>query len=193
MTTTLIEQIAAAHTRAAHRTQDGPTGDDERWTIVLERVYDHPRDEVWECWTDPDRLARWLGRVDRRPAVGESVRMAMAPDGQAQHDVELLACDEPESLTVRWGGFGEGESQVRVTFSEVDGGTRVRLEHSGLRAGSAWSYGAGWGEVMHLAALGAADPAYDVAEAGDGDVERGGLEEGLQGYWDELVPSGRAG
>ena len=189
MSTTLIEQVAAAHTRAAHRTQDGPTGADERWTIVMERTYDHPREEVWDCWTEPNRLARWLGRVDRRPAVGESVRMVMAPE--VQHDVELLDCAEPESLTVRWGGFGEGESRVRVTFSDVDGGTRVRLEHSGLPAGSAWSYGAGWGEVMHLAALAAADPAYDVAQS-DG-LERAGLEDGLQHYWDDLVPTGRAG
>lgn len=193
MTTTLIEQIAAAHTRAAQRTQDGATGDDERWTIVLERDYDHPRADVWACWTEPDRLARWLGRVDRQPAVGESVRMAMAPDGGAQQEVQLLECSPLESLTVRWGGFGEGESQVRVSLSHVDGGTRVRLEHAGLRARGAWSYGAGWGEVMHLAALATADPGFDVADTADGGVERGSLEEGLQRYWDDLVPTGREG
>ena len=191
-TTDLITQIADAHTRDAELTQAGPTGDDERWTIVLERDYEHPREDVWACWTEPDRLARWLGAIDRQPAVGETVRMGMAPDGEATQDVQLQECTPQDSLTVRWGGFGEGESQVRATFSDAPGspGTRVRLEHSGLRARGAWSYGAGWGEVMHLAALAVADPGFDAA---DSDVDRGSLEEGLQAYWDELVPRGRVG
>ncbi|MGO0574983.1 SRPBCC domain-containing protein [Ornithinimicrobium panacihumi] len=191
MSTTLIEQIAAAHTRAAQRTQDGPTGDDERWTIVLERDYDATPEEVWACWTEPDRLGRWLGRIDRQPEVGGTVRMEMAPDGEAAHDVTLLDCEPPTSLTVRWGGFGEGESEVRLGLTEVEDGTRLRLEHSGLRARGAWSYGAGWGEVLHLADRALHDPGFDVAVVED--ETRGSLEEGLQHYWDELVPTGRGG
>lgn len=190
-TTDLLTQIVAAHTRDATRTQEGPTGDDERWTIVLERDYDHPRDEVWACWTEPDRLARWLGRIDRQPAVGETVRMTMSPE--AAQDIELVGCEPRESLTVRWGGFGEGESRVRVTFADTGAegsATRVRLEHSGLRAHGAWSYGAGWGEVLHLAALAVADPSFDLVTH---HVDHGAIEEGLQRYWDHLVPTGRAG
>ena len=190
-TSDLVRQIAESHTRAAHRTQEGATGDDERWTIVLERDYPYPREEVWAAWTEPDRLARWLGRLDRVPAVGETVQMAMAPGGEPVQDVELLACDPTTSLRVRWGGFGEGESEVRVVLTDVEGGTGVRLEHAGLRARGAWSYGAGWGEVMHLAGLAVADPGYDVTAADSED--RGSLEEGLQRYWDDLVPTGRQG
>jgi uncharacterized protein YndB with AHSA1/START domain len=29
--------------------------------IVIERVFDAPRDLVWKAWTDPEHIAKWWG------------------------------------------------------------------------------------------------------------------------------------
>lgn len=61
-------------------------------TIIIERVFDAPRELVWHAFTDPDELAKWWGpagftsprekiEVDLRP--GGVFRLTMiGPDGQ---------------------------------------------------------------------------------------------------------------
>jgi uncharacterized protein YndB with AHSA1/START domain len=50
----------------------------ERRELVLSRVFDAPRELVFQAWTDPKHLAQWWGpkgftnpvcEVDARPAV----------------------------------------------------------------------------------------------------------------------------
>jgi len=59
--------------------------------VVLTRVFDAPRDLVWEAWTDPKHLGNWWGprgfttRVhawDVRPGGKITLEM-VAPDGTA--------------------------------------------------------------------------------------------------------------
>ena len=32
--------------------------------LVIERVFDAPRELVFKCWTEPEHLARWIGPKD---------------------------------------------------------------------------------------------------------------------------------
>jgi hypothetical protein len=29
--------------------------------LIIERIFDAPRDLVFKCWTDPEHFARWIG------------------------------------------------------------------------------------------------------------------------------------
>ena len=52
---------------------DGPVLVERDVTIAA------PREVVWACWTDPERLVRWMGKravLDLRP--GGEVRSSMA-------------------------------------------------------------------------------------------------------------------
>ena len=59
--------------------------------FVISRVFDAPRDLVWECFTDPERMKQWWGpkgftviasKMDLRP--GGTYHYGMkAPDGSA--------------------------------------------------------------------------------------------------------------
>jgi uncharacterized protein YndB with AHSA1/START domain len=43
----------------------------EGFDVVFERVFDAPRDLVWEVYTNPARIARWWGTHDSRTEVIE--------------------------------------------------------------------------------------------------------------------------
>lgn len=184
-TTTRFDDVVTAHTREASLTPDGT------WTISLSQDYDYPLDEVWNCWTDPQRLARWFGTLHGPAELGAPVEMTMPPPEVATQTLVLRACEPPRRLLVDWGGFGEGPSQVEVVLEPVtQERTRVLVRHSGLADRAAWAYGAGWGEVMHLAGLAVADRGFELARI---DYDRTELEEHLHRFWDDLVPQGRSG
>jgi len=39
-----------------------PVVDPVQSEIVITRVFDAPRELVWNAWTEPERLMRWWGR-----------------------------------------------------------------------------------------------------------------------------------
>src|SRR5215207_1773830 len=51
-----------------------------RHEITIRRVYDAPRELVWEAWTDPDHLAQWWGKRGWT-AVRSTITMDVRPGG----------------------------------------------------------------------------------------------------------------
>jgi uncharacterized protein YndB with AHSA1/START domain len=107
--------------------------------LVIERVFDAPRELVYRAFTDPDQLARWFGpvgwtvpretvEVDAR--VGGHQRFVMVAD----HDPNLRSpvnatfteVIENELLvgSEEWQG---GRLQVRLEFHDENGKTRLLL------------------------------------------------------------------
>jgi uncharacterized protein YndB with AHSA1/START domain len=113
--------------------------------VHLEREYDATPQELWECWTDPVRLGRWLGQPDAPVlAATDAVRMVMG-DGEDQWvRVRVLEADEPRTLTLAWEFPGVSGSRLRVELVALGPRrTRVVLDHDGLGS-SPTGYGAGW-------------------------------------------------
>jgi uncharacterized protein YndB with AHSA1/START domain len=117
------------------------------YRLRVERTFDSPREDVFEAWTSPEVLRRWLaaGRgwttptaeVDLRP--GGRIRASMAETGgEPVHTFEgtYLEVSPPERLvfTFEWqGDEAEGvTSMVTVEFHEHGGRTTVVLTHTGL-------------------------------------------------------------
>jgi uncharacterized protein YndB with AHSA1/START domain len=113
--------------------------------VHLERDYDGTPEELWQCWTDPVRLGRWLG-IPARPLMpaAEPVRLVMG-DGKAQWvEVRVLAADQPRTLKLAWDLPGQPGTELTVEFVALSPGrTRVVVDHDGLGE-SATGYGAGW-------------------------------------------------
>ena len=110
-------------------------------TVVIERVFDAPRDLVWQAWTDAKMMAQWFGprgftssvpELDAR--AGGKLRIVMhGPDGNDYpcagvfHEVV-----KPERLVFTNNAVDNNgkvllEGFVTVTFSESDGKTTMRL------------------------------------------------------------------
>ena len=106
--------------------------------IVITRVFDAPRDLVFQVWTDPQHVGSWWGptgftttthEIDVRP--GGVWRFIMhGPDGVDYPNkiVAYLEINRPERLVYDHGDDGEaGYFRVTVTFAEQDGKTRLTM------------------------------------------------------------------
>lgn len=114
-------------------------------TVRLDREYEATPDEVWDAWTSPERLARWLGTL-AGPILGASgaVRLVLGDGADEWADVSVVAADPPRLLELSWAFERGSRSVLRVEIEPVDSArTRVLVEHRGLGS-SAVGYGAGW-------------------------------------------------
>ena len=121
-------------------------------TLVIERELhiDASPETVFEFFTDPAKLVRWMGRqatLDPRPGGPYRVEMNVG----AVTVGEFVEVDPPNHLVMTWGweggfaGTPPGSSTVEVTFTEQDGGTHVHLVHSGFGSEEALAaHDAGW-------------------------------------------------
>jgi uncharacterized protein YndB with AHSA1/START domain len=142
----------------------------DRATVRFERVYDATPAEVWAALTEPGQLAGWLAPADFDAREGGAYELRMGTDGNATGSVRIWQLTSVLELTWTW--TGEPDSVVRFELEEADGGTRLVLEHTGLRADDVSGYGAGW--HSHLELLGralAGDPAEGTWTAIDSATE----------------------
>jgi uncharacterized protein YndB with AHSA1/START domain len=109
--------------------------------LVTTRIFDAPREVVFQAWTDPERLQRWWGpkgftnpvcEVDVRPGGAILIHMR-APDGTVYPMTGVFhEIVKPERLVFTSGALdpkGEPLFEVlnTVTFAEENGKTKLTL------------------------------------------------------------------
>lgn len=118
-------------------------------TVVIERVFPHPPEKVWRALTESPLIAQWLLKNDFEPAVGRKFQFRSEPvqGWNGLIDCEVLVVDPLKRLSYSWGSLGL-DSVVLFTLTPAkDGGTHVRMEHSGFRPEQQQAYGGakyGW-------------------------------------------------
>ncbi|MEX0681972.1 MAG: SRPBCC domain-containing protein [Dehalococcoidia bacterium] len=146
--------------------------------LVIERIFDASREQVWKAWTEPERVKRWWGptgftapvaQIDFR--VGGKFLMAMQSpefnDGKPIWSTGFYREIVPLERIVCTDSFADEEGNVvpaehygmtgdfplemllAVTFEDHDGKTKLTLRHEGLPAGE-HSHGAneGWNQSL---------------------------------------------
>ena len=112
--------------------------------VRIERTFDAPIEAVFDAWTSPEVMRRWLhpapdwgtpeAEVDLR--IGGTVRVVMRrPDGsQAQAQGLYTLIDRPHRLVMTWVFDDDpaNEQLLELTFTESDGATTVRLLNAGI-------------------------------------------------------------
>ena len=113
-----------------------------RYDVVLTRLYDAPREDVFDAWSSEERLLRWFGpnaypavsfELDFRP--GGSYQLCMrGPNGEeARSRGEYLEIVTPERIVMSGRIEHEGaavfEVLQTVTFAERGDQTELTLEH----------------------------------------------------------------
>jgi uncharacterized protein YndB with AHSA1/START domain len=127
--------------------------------ILITRIFDAPRAEVFRAWTDPEEVARWFGpehfdtprdrvRIDLR--VGGRYELTMVQrDSGAEFAVgyEIVALSEPELLVLRSDpvpAVGMHEpTVVRIELHDHGAKTRMTLSDGPYPAGMGHAE-AGW-------------------------------------------------
>jgi len=78
-----------------------PTGRLRGNDLVLSRRFRAPIEDVWTSITDPSSTARWFGRWEGKPGVGNEIRVQMGfEDGQPWLTKTIEACEPPHRLVL---------------------------------------------------------------------------------------------
>ena len=132
--------------------------------IVVEEVFPHAPKTIWKTLTTGELIARWLmiPTTGFEPVKGRRFSFQTTPAGAWDGVIhcEVLEVALNERLSYSWQGGDEGNAQygsrldtiVTWTLAKVDGGTKLRLVHSGFvvpRNDVAFkNMGEGWKQVV---------------------------------------------
>ena len=131
--------------------------------LTLSRHVRAPREKVFEAFVNPEAMKRWMCprgmtlpvmEVDAR--VGGGFRLTMrARDGdQFSAVAKYREIAPPARLVYTWqwegGPMPAVETLITVTLLERDGGTEIRMDHSGFPdAAMCESHKEGWGSCLN--------------------------------------------
>lgn len=99
-------------------------------TLAFDCELEQPPAQVWRALTEPALLAQWLMDGDFKPEPGHA--FTFEENGAEPIACTVLEVEERRLLRLRW---REDQLESVVTFTltpAIGGGTRLRLEHSGL-------------------------------------------------------------
>jgi uncharacterized protein YndB with AHSA1/START domain len=142
--------------------------------ILITRIFDAPREDVFAAWTDPDQVSQWFGpehfdtprekvRIDLR--VGGRYELTMVQRGtDNEHAIgyDILELVEPELLVLRSDPIPEigmhEPTITRVEFHDHGPKTRMTLSDGPYPAGREHAE-AGWNSAFDkMAAVLAREP-----------------------------------
>src|SRR5262249_25996500 len=128
--------------------------------ITITRVFNAPRELVFEAWTDPDQVAQWFGpagfeiprqsvEIDLREGGRFRLRM-VRPDSGMEHpiDCEIVEFSKPGLLVLTSEpmpeiGLHEG-TVARIELADEDGKTRMTVTDGPYTADGGSGASAGW-------------------------------------------------
>jgi uncharacterized protein YndB with AHSA1/START domain len=116
-------------------------------------------EKVFDAWLDPAVASRFLAagamqvsRFENDPCEGGAFRLDMQDDSDPYvHHGRYVLIERPHRLVFTWVSAGTDGmlSLVTVTFTPVEGGVRVDLEHEGIPdAEKARRHDGGWDSIL---------------------------------------------
>jgi uncharacterized protein YndB with AHSA1/START domain len=167
----LARVLGAAAGRAGHGTSAFYQGeivtdfgtvrrDGDFGAVRFERLYAVSPEQLWDAWTSPARISRWLGAtLTGRLTVGATAMLVWGDDPDSQVELVVNELKPPELLEWEWRINGERPTVLRVELSPAPGGTLLVLDHSGLPSSMFPGLSAGWHDFLDV--LGSGQPAED--------------------------------
>jgi uncharacterized protein YndB with AHSA1/START domain len=157
--------------------------DQTRGAVRVEDVYDTGIDDLWLACTTPDRLARWIARVDGDLRVGGTIQAVFTSSWTGPARIEV--CDRPHHLLLTMEPDTDDESQIEAWLTAEGSGTRLVVEERGLPVTHLPFHASGW--RVHLEDLG-----RSLEVGGTVHPEGWSSEGGAPGWkerWEELTPT----
>ncbi|MFA6113996.1 MAG: SRPBCC domain-containing protein [Sphingomonas sp.] len=124
----------------AQKTRESRAGTSD---IVVDEVFPHAPETIWKTLTDGPVMGRWLmAPTGFEPVEGTSFTFQTTPAGEWDGVIhcQVLEVVENQHLAFAWKGGHEGnrgygsplDTIVTWTLAPAEGGTRVRMVHSGF-------------------------------------------------------------
>jgi uncharacterized protein YndB with AHSA1/START domain len=128
--------------------------------LTREIWIDAPPEVVYPYLVEPELAVAWMGDESwNDPRPGGVFRLDIRGHVTSGEFVEL---DPPRRVVYTWGWEGEdqihppGSTTVEFELESKDGGTQVRLRHSGLTDRGVEMHGEGWDQFLPMLAAAAA-------------------------------------
>jgi uncharacterized protein YndB with AHSA1/START domain len=142
--------------------------------LIITRIIDAPRKRVFKAWTNPDDVKQWWGPKNFTSSsaminlrVGGTYLLDMrGPDGKdywstgtyrevvvPERVVSMDSFADEKGNIVPASHYGLSadyplETMLTVTFEEVNGRTKVTIDHSGAPASDSMNEKQGWNESL---------------------------------------------
>jgi uncharacterized protein YndB with AHSA1/START domain len=108
-----------------------------------------PREAVFRAISDPEWLARWLcDRAEMSPATGSAYLLEWKNGPTHRGKVVEFLPEQRVSLSWSWPGVSLHGTVLTLSVEAADGGTLLRVEHTGFPRLEQWTdvyAGAEWG------------------------------------------------
>ena len=105
------------------------TEDDGRLRLEYRRSWPDPIEEVWAALTEPERLARWIGRYEGPRGAGATGTFVMTQEegDQSGQGITILECEPPRRLVVEWEPSDYGHWRVELDLRAEGDRTVLRF------------------------------------------------------------------
>ena len=124
---------------------DVAAADSPRPILIIERIFDAPRDLVFRCWAEPEHFTRWIGPQGFTSTIlawelcpgGKYLIHKRGPDGQdhwQQGVFQEIVAPERIVRTYCWADANgqpvRPETLLTLTFEDLSGQTKLILHQS---------------------------------------------------------------
>ena len=157
--------------------------DETRGVVRVEDLYDTDVADLWQACTTPERLARWLARVDGDLRVGGAVQVVFTSSWSGPARIEV--CDAPHHLLLTTEPGTDDEGQIEAWLTEEGSQTRLVVEDRGLLIDHLPFHASGW--CAHLEDLGRSLELDGPVHPEGWSAEAGAA--GWRARWEELTPA----
>jgi uncharacterized protein YndB with AHSA1/START domain len=134
--------MSSHRTGASRRLVGSLRAVDGKAVVRMEDTFDTGIDDLWSAITEPERLARWIGKVEGDLRLGGQFRASFTSSYEGPGRVDV--CDPPRRLQVTMDPGQDDETVLEAELSPDGDGTRILVEERGLPLDNAAGYGAGW-------------------------------------------------
>ena len=115
---------------------------DRKLAVHMEERYDTDIADLWSAITEPDRLARWVARVEGELAPGGTFQAIFTSGWEGAGRVDV--CEAPHRLRVTLSPGQADQTMIEAELIPDGKMTRLVMEECGISIDDAAGYGAGW-------------------------------------------------
>ena len=121
-----------------------PTGRLRGNDLVLRRQFRASPEDVWTSITDPSSTARWFGRWEGSPGVGNEIKVQMGfEDGQPWLTKTIEACEAPHRLVLT-SVYSSVTSRLELSLKPISDGCELEFIHHAIDPKKVGEVGPGW-------------------------------------------------
>ena len=121
-----------------------PTGRLRGNDLVLSRRFRASIEDVWTSITDPTSTARWFGRWEGKPGVGNEIRVQMGfEEGSPWLTKTIQACERPHRLVLDSVG-SSFTSRLELSLTSTSDGCELEFVQHAIDRAKVGDVGPGW-------------------------------------------------